>query len=81
MTLFEIRAPDGRILRQEHASLEVLKASMIAGYEVTGVVFGAGSDGSGGFVEKIGGPSLMSILLESHGDELMAYLAKHKAQS
>lgn len=74
MKLFEIKAPDGRILRQEHASLELLKPSLMAGYEVTGVVFGAASDGTGGLVEKIGGPTLMSILLEAHGDELAAWL-------
>jgi hypothetical protein len=68
--LFEIKAPDGRILRQHHAEKPVLTA----GYEVTGIVFGAASDGTGGLVEKIGGPSLMAILIEAHGAELMAYL-------
>jgi hypothetical protein len=71
--LFEIKAPDGRILRQEHADKPVLTS----GYVVTGTVFGAASDGTGGFVEKIGGPSLMAILLEAHGDELIAYLGEH----
>ena len=70
MKLFEIKAPDGRILRQEHAAKPVLTA----GYEVTGIVFGAASDGTGGLVEKIGGPSLMAMLIEAHGDELVAYL-------
>jgi hypothetical protein len=79
--LFEIKAPDGRILRQHHASLETLKASLVAGYEVTGVVFGAASDDSGGMVEKIGGPSLMSMLLDAHGDELKAWLQTQVAGS
>lgn len=70
MKLFEIKAPDGRILRQEHADKPVLTS----GYEVTGVVIGAASDGTGGLVEKIGGPSLMRVLLEAHGDELAAWL-------
>lgn len=70
MRLFEIKAPDGRILRQEHAE----KPTLMAGYEVTGVVFGAASDGTGGLVEKIGGPSLMAILLDAHGEELAAWL-------
>ena len=74
MKLFEIKAPDGRILRQEHASLESLKAALMAGYVVTGTVFGAASDGTGGMVEKIGGPSLMKTLIDTHGDDLMAYL-------
>lgn len=72
MKLYEIKAPDGRILRQHHADKPVLTA----GYEVTGIVFGAASDGTGGLVEKIGGPSLMQILLDAHGDELIAYLAE-----
>jgi hypothetical protein len=71
--LFEIKAPDGRILRQEHADKPVLTA----GYEVTGVVFGAASDNSGGLVEKIGGPSLMSLLIEAHGAELLAYITPY----
>lgn len=74
MSLFEIKAPDGRLLRQEHASLDALKASLVTGYEVSGRVFGADANGQGGLVEKIGGPSLMAMLLEAHGDELVAWL-------
>lgn len=76
MKLFEIKAPDGRTLRQEHASLETLKGALMPGYEVTGTVFGAATDATGGLVEKIGGPSLMTILLETHGEELLAWLFK-----
>jgi hypothetical protein len=53
---FEIKAPDGRLLRQEHPSIEVFKASLAPGYELVGIVVGASADGSGGVVEKIGGP-------------------------
>lgn len=74
MTLFEITTPDGRVLRQRHASLDTLKASLTAGYVVTGTVFGAAADNSGGLVEPIGGPSLMMTLLDAHGDELIAWL-------
>jgi hypothetical protein len=72
--LFEIKAPDGRLLRQEHQTIDALKAQLVAGYEVTGIVYGAASDGTGGIVEKIGGPSLLRLLLEAHGDELIACL-------
>jgi hypothetical protein len=79
MKWFEIKAPDGRLLRQEHASLEALKVSLVSGYEVVGVVFGASVDGKGGLVEPIGGPSLMRTLLDAHGDELLAWFKERSA--
>lgn len=78
MTLFEIKAPDGRLLRQEHESLDVLRKNIVPGYEVIGVVYGAADDGSGGMVERIGGPSLLKTMLDAHGDELIDWLKARK---
>lgn len=53
MKTFEIKTPDGRTLRQQHASLEVAKAALQPGYEVTGEVIGA-QDGKGGWALPVG---------------------------
>jgi hypothetical protein len=76
MKLFEVRAPDGRALRQPHESLEAARAAVIAGYAVTGEVLGASADGAGGFVDPVGlgTQSFMATLLASRGDELLAWL-------
>jgi hypothetical protein len=68
----EIRAPDGRTLRQFHRSIDSARAALSPGYEVTGEVI------SGNIVSPIGpgARSVMRSLLESQGDELIAFLAE-----
>ena len=79
MKFFEVKAPDGRLIRHPHASLEAARKAVIAGYEITGEVLGADANGMGGFLDPIGGPSLMAVLLEKHGGELRRWLAKNTA--
>jgi hypothetical protein len=68
----EIRAPDGRVLRQFHRSVETARAALQAGYEVIGEVIGSG------VVSPVGpgAQSFMKALLAAHGDELMEFLAE-----
>ena len=75
--LFEIVCPDGRKVRHRHNSLESLQKALQPGYVAIGRVFGANEDDTGGFVASIGAKSTMSGLLEAHGDELIAWLARH----
>jgi hypothetical protein len=65
----EIRAPDGRMLRQWHKSVDAARAALQSGYEVIGEVIGSG------VVSPIG-QSFMKSLLAAHGDELMEFLAE-----
>jgi hypothetical protein len=65
----EIRAPDGRILRQFHRSIDAARKALQPGYEVVGEVIGSG------VVSPIG-RSFMKSLLAAHGDELMEFLAE-----
>jgi hypothetical protein len=73
--LFEIMAPDGRKLRQKHASLDAARKVLMPGYRVSGEVFGGDADGNGGFVSVPGAPSPLKALLDAHGDDLRAWLA------
>jgi hypothetical protein len=68
----EIRAPDGRVLRQFHRSVETARAALQSGYEITGQVI------SGNTVSPVGpgARSFMRALLDAHGDELEAWLAE-----
>jgi hypothetical protein len=77
MALIEIKTPDGRAIRQHHASLEAARASLTAGYAVVGKVFLPDADGNGGFVVRPGGPTLLSVLLHEHGAELLAWMRSH----
>jgi hypothetical protein len=74
MNVFEITTPDGRKVRHKATNLAAAKAPLIAGYAVTGIVYGAADDMSGGYVAPAEGKSLMALLLEHHGDELKAWL-------
>jgi hypothetical protein len=74
LMLLEISTPDGRRLRQHHESIEAAKAKLTAGYAVTGTVSLADSDGNGGFVAPLAGPTFLTKLLEAHGDELLTWL-------
>jgi hypothetical protein len=68
----EIRAPDGRVIRQFHKSVDAAREALQSGYEVTGEVIGSG------VVSPVGPGtrSFMKALLESQGDELIAFLAE-----
>jgi hypothetical protein len=68
----EIRAPDGRTLRQFHRSVDAARAALQNGYEITGQVI------SGNTVSPVGpgAQSFMKALLAAHGDELMEFLAE-----
>jgi hypothetical protein len=68
----EIRAPGGRVIRQFHKSVDAAREALQSGYEVTGEVIGSG------VVSPVGPGtrSFMKALLESQGDELIAFLAE-----
>jgi hypothetical protein len=72
----EIRAPDGRVLRQFHKSVDVAREALLPGYEVTGEVIGSG------VVSPVGPGtrSFMTSLLDVSGGELLAFLEKHGLQ-
>ena len=74
--LFETVCPDGHRVRHHHSSLEALQKALQPGYVAVGQVFGANADHTGGIVWRPGSPSMMKALLESHGDELVAFLAE-----
>ncbi len=62
--VFEVRAPDGRVLQHLHHSHEALRTALLPGYTVAGEVFGADEQGRGGF----------SV---AAGHDLIAFLAAH----
>jgi hypothetical protein len=68
----EIRAPDGRVLRQWHKSVDAARAALTAGYEITGEVI------SGNIVSPVGPGTrpFMKALLDSQGDVLRDWLAE-----
>ncbi len=75
MRLFEVECPDGRIVRHRQPDLETARKLVLPGYKVTAEVFGASADDKGGLVSPVGeGRSVMSVLLEAHGDEILAFL-------
>jgi hypothetical protein len=74
--LFETVCPDGRKVRHRHHSLEALRKALQPGYVAVGQVFGANEEGTGGIVSGMGQPGMFTALLESHGDELVAFLAE-----
>jgi hypothetical protein len=69
----EIRAPDGRVLRQFHKSVDAARSALQPGYEVTGQVIGSG------VVSPIGpgARSFMASLLDAGGGELLEFLEAH----
>jgi hypothetical protein len=69
----EIRAPDGRVLRQFHKSVDAARATLQSGYEITGQVI------SGNTVSPIGpgARSFMTSLLDAGGGELLEFLEAH----
>jgi hypothetical protein len=74
--LFEVETPDGRKVRHRHHSVEALQRALQPRYSITGQVFGANEDDTG-FISRPGAPSMLKALLESQGDELLAFLARH----
>jgi hypothetical protein len=76
--LFEVEAPDGRVVRHRHESAGALQKALQPGYRVVAEVFGANDAGEGGVVAAIEptGPSIMAGLLAAHGKELEAWLAE-----
>jgi hypothetical protein len=68
----EISAPDGRVLRQWHKSVDAAREALQSGYEVTGEVIGSG------VVSPIGpgARSFMKALLDLQGDVLMEWLVE-----
>jgi hypothetical protein len=69
----EIRAPDGRVIRQFHKSVDAARNALQPGYEVTGEVI------SGNIVSPIGpgARSFMTSLLDAGGGELLEFLEAH----
>jgi hypothetical protein len=78
---FECVCPDGRKVRHRHHSLEALQRELQPGYRAVGQVFGHAEDGTGGFVSTPGAPSMLKALLDSQGDELIAFLAERGIKS
>ena len=74
MKTFEVRTPDGRSIRHLAQTRDELTARLSPGYVIMGEGFGCDHNGQGGYVVPIGGKSLLAVLLESHGDELKAWL-------
>jgi hypothetical protein len=74
MKAFEVRTPDGRLIRHLGVTIEALRASLAPNYAVTGEVFGGDVEGRGGYVVPLGGKSLLAVLLEAHGEELKTWL-------
>jgi hypothetical protein len=76
---FEVRTPDGRVVRHQAASLDALQKALLKGYTVTAEIFGASAIGFGGVAAQIGSdvPSIMAGLLAAHGKELETWLAPH----
>jgi hypothetical protein len=76
--LFEVTAPDNRVVRHHHATADMLQKVLTPGYRVTAEVFGAGIDGKGGITAPIGSsaPTIMESLLDAFGDRLLAWLAE-----
>jgi hypothetical protein len=72
--LFEIKTPDGRVIRQSHASSDVAKRTLAAGYVIVNEVFGQSADGTGGFTKPIDGPSVLALALAAYGPELELWL-------
>lgn len=50
MKWFEIKTPDGRILRHQYESIEWAK-DLLPGYTVVGEIIGVDENGEGGFSE------------------------------
>jgi hypothetical protein len=69
----EIRAPDGRVLRQFHKSVDAAREVLQSGYEVIGEVIGSG------VVSPVGpgARSFMRALLDAGGGELLEFLEAH----
>lgn len=80
---FEVRTPDGRVIRHRAASLDALRGALLNGYTVTAEVFGASAIGIGGVAAQIGSdvPSIMAGLLAAHGKELETWLASRGVKS
>jgi hypothetical protein len=80
---FEVRTPDGRVIRHRAASLDALQGALLKGYTVTAEVFGASAIGFGGVAAQIGSdvPSIMAGLLAAHGKELETWLASRGVKS
>jgi hypothetical protein len=80
---FEVRTPDGRVIRHRAASLDALQGALLKGYTVTAEVFGASAIGFGGVAAQIGSdvPSIMAGLLAAHGKELETWLASRSVKS
>jgi hypothetical protein len=68
----EIRAPDGRVIRQFHKSVDAARKALQFGYEVTGEVIGSG------VVSPVGPGArpFMKALLDLQGDVLMEWLVE-----
>jgi hypothetical protein len=75
MRVFEVFTPDGRKVRHLSETREGLAARLEAGYAIGAEVYGADEHGAGGYATATNGKSLMAVLLEAHGDELLAWLA------
>lgn len=87
MRIFEVKAPDGRVIRHAAESKAAIEAKLSAGYELVAEIFGHGHTvhGEGGVADALRGPvmpdgekapSLLTSLLHHHGDELRAWVAK-----
>jgi hypothetical protein len=61
--------------------MDALQKELQPGYRAIGQVFGHNEDDTGGFISQPGAPSMLKALLESQGDELIAFLAERGIKS
>jgi hypothetical protein len=72
--MFQVSDKHGRIARHRAHDVDHLRRELTPGYSIVAEIFGAASDGTGGFAASLDS-SVMTGLLEAHGDELTAWLA------
>lgn len=70
--LFEVRGPDGRVLRHRANSAGQLRTELKFGYEVISECFGYRADGTGGVVVSLDAnvPNLLDGILQAFGPQL-----------
>ena len=77
--LFEVRGPDGRVLRHRANSAGQLHTELKFGYEVISECFGYRADGTGGVVVSLDAnvPNLLDGILQAFGPQLLLWLSEN----
>lgn len=82
MRTFEIRSPDGRLIRQDHKTLAELKAKLVRGYEVVSEIVGKDEIANGialkpPLPDDLESYALIPALMTRYGDQVLAWLEAH----